>query len=362
MGIGHHQPPHPATPEPRTQSIDQRADFGIAKVTTRQIELLRRHRRHQRHVEADEIIAEPRIERIGQRADAFAQQQDQPLRLAQRRRGIDRQPRHMAIAAEQRHVEAPPAFGAFGEFQPGAHRQRLDRRQGRIAVRQRRGKARLDAHRRRQHARRDRHLDLAEQPRQRSNHVLAKTRRQRRAMLARHRTKCLQPGAAQRQMHGFGGGQHRHRQILDIGKAMFGKRQCRIGGGRHGQPRGQPQPPQAAIEILDQPGLAAIGVRAAGDIEHQPMRRPRGDHRCVAIRTLRQPIEQCQIGGRIMRQRLQIGHQRPGIGEHHPRHQPQGQRRHIERGEPDAAAIAHCKCERRVRLPGRVGLTPHPLA
>ena len=280
------------------------------------------------------------------------------------------QPRDMAIAAEQRHGKAAPAFGAFGKDEAGTHHQRLDGGECRLDLGERRGKAAFDLHRRRRAARRDRHGDGPRQPGKQMRQRLAEARRQRRHVLARHPADGQQPGAAQRQFARFGQRQRGDRQVIDAVGLVASQRQCGIRRGGECRPGGQPQPRQPGDKVIDQRRLAAEQMRAAGDIEHQPMRRHRHHHRGVAIAAIGEPFEQRRIGGRIMRLRQQLGHPRPGIGEPHPRGQPGGECLPVDRGQNDRALVLLRQRQRRFRRfwrrvkPRGVGrtLAPQPLA
>ena len=71
------------------------------------------------------IIAEARIERIGQAVDPLAQQPQHQRGIARRRADLDREAGDIAIAAKQARSEAAAAFAALGQLHRRALQQKF---------------------------------------------------------------------------------------------------------------------------------------------------------------------------------------------------------------------------------------------
>ena len=93
--------------------------------------------------------------------------------------------------------------------------------------------------------------------------------------------------------------------------------------------------------------LAAEQMGAAGNIQHQPVRRIERDHRREAVAEVGQPLETVLLGLGTVRHRQQPGHARLRVGQRHAGLETERQRILVQRVQPEGAALAGNEDERR---------------
>ena len=156
---------------------------GPAEAGLRRIDALGDQRREPHHV-----VAEARIAGVAQHGEPLLEQLSHARGIAQRRAGADLEPMHLAVGAEQRHLEQPPALAAPLQHRGKLARQMLDGAEHVGLARDRIGKALLGHRGRHRQARRDRLVVAAQRLIEAEQQLLAETRGERRARARRARS------------------------------------------------------------------------------------------------------------------------------------------------------------------------------
>ncbi|HKR17412.1 hypothetical protein [Rhizorhapis sp.] len=115
---------------------------------------------------------------------------------------------------------------------------------------------------------------------------------------------------------------------------------------------------------LDVPGKACLAtqkMRAARNVEHQPVGRIQGHGGRIAYAPQLQPFEPLLIGAGVMFRHLQVRHARARIAQHQPGGEPQRQGRLVHRHQTHRAPHLFGKSERGVRPCGGAAANPQPV-
>ena len=105
---------------------------------------------------------------------------------------------------------------------------------------------------------------------------------------------------------------------------------------------------EAAANVLHEFRFAAEEMGAAGNIQHQAMRRIERHQWRPAIAEIGQPFETGRIGRHIERRDAQVRHAGTRIGQHQARRQPQREGALIDRDKTQSALLLVDDSERRL--------------
>ena len=259
--------------------------------------------------QADEIEAEARIERIGERIEPFAIETQHGGGIEARAAKLHADAPHRTIGTEKAHLEGSPPFAA-----PLQHAHRLGDKAGKrrldiLGSSDRLGETTFDDAIRHGPARHDARILLARNAPQPRQQLLAEAGRKRQARPLQQVPDGLEAGAGKRGCGLMGNGERRdkeRRNGLRFGTRRHDrhapepcKRLRRIGraGGRGAC--GKPRPRHAMQHVSAQSRLPAEEMRAAGNIEDQAIRRIERHERRPAVAIIGDGLEQRRIGGRI---------------------------------------------------------------
>ena len=343
MRVLRNEPRHAAKPEARAEPIDQMRELlallGPGQSALHRIAALGDQRRKPDHVEA-----EARIGRVAERGKPVLEQAPYAWRIAQRRAGADLQPVHLAVGAEQRQADEPRALAAPLQHAAELVRQMLDGAEHVLFARDRIGKPPLGHRGRQRQARRDRLVGAAERLIETAEKSIAESRRKRCTRTLDEISHTLEAGARQRRGDLRLDAQRRHSQRQDR-RFRFTTRHHRwraiarhAPGAAHavgdGNPRLETLMRQPRDEIAAHRRFAAEQMRAAANVEHQPVRRIETGERRIAVGPVGDRFEQAPVGFRIGLRHCDAGMHRAHVGKRHAGLEPKSRRRIVHRGEP----------------------------
>ena len=365
MTVARREPADARPAQPRAELVDQLRNLSLLRLAAFQLQLRRIKTFGERHVQPDQVIAEPRIERVGEAVDPLAEQAHQQRDVAYRLTGLDPEALDQPVGTEQPYFPPPPTFVTLGQLLGGFGGKLRDHFQRVFGARDRFGETTLDADPGHGAPRDDRALHRPVEPADHHRRFLAEPRRDGGERACHHVADRLQTGARQ------GGGrilvesERRDRQPLH--RALFiRRRRPRIPCKR---PRGvgrvaervahqQPAPREALLEVGGKATLAFEFVHAPGDVEDQAIGLVERDRRRIALAPVREPLEPFVIGMRVMIVHLQFGHPRPCIGERQSRDESRPHRLAVERLQPHSARDRLDERDRRLS-PSDEQMRPH---
>jgi hypothetical protein len=227
---------------------------------------------------------------IAQAIEPLAEQPHQRRRIARGPPGLDRQPAHHPVAAEEARGEAAAAQMLCFEIDCGFFDQLAQRGERILDPRDRLGEAPRHDQRGWRAAWRDTPILLAEQPREPGGQI-AEARGEGSARPGCEVADRLQPGAAKRgRRFGIrlecGDGERKH---IFLGMEAS-KRPSRIRRVPHRHSRRHPAPFEPTAKLPRQPRLAAEQMYAAADVEDEPIRRLDHHHRRIAVAAIGDPF------------------------------------------------------------------------
>ena len=274
------EPSDAAAAEPRGQPVDETIELGGILLMA-EADLLGRQRFGGEHREPREIEAEAGIELVAERGQPLDEQFADRVRIAHRPRRAGVDAAHRAVGAEQPQLHAARAFAAALQHDGEPRRQPLRDGEHVLLARNRLGERLLGKIRRHRQARTERLAFAPERAIELAQQIVAETRRQRAARQIDDVGDALEADALEHRDGIVGKPQRRERQrgeqrALGAGcdDPRLGKMRRRPGGADRvgdGGAHREAEARQSRDEIAQQRLFAAEQMRAAADVEQQPV-------------------------------------------------------------------------------------------
>ena len=362
MRVLRHEPRHPAQPEARAEPVDEMRKLfrmvGRGEAGLRRIAAVGRER-----AEPDHVVAEAGIAFVADRRQPLHEQRADARGVAQRRAGAGGDAVHLAVGAEQRHLDQPRAFAAPLHQLHQFVRKMLDGAEHVGLERDRLGEAALRHERRHRQARRDRLVLAAERLVEPAHERYAEARGQRRARAVDDVGDMLQAdlrelGDRLRRDPQRGERQRKQRLAGLLGehaqlRAIARHRPCTAHGVGHRRARLKALGVEPRHDVAAQRLLAAEQMRAAGDVEEEPVGRIETDQRGVAVAPVGNRDQHAPVGIGIGVGDGDLRIHRARVGERHAGLEAKPVRRVVHAGEPQRALHRLDNDERVITRRGR---------